>query len=143
MTTRQKLQLSYWVGYIVFMCFFFYFDTIDQYRNSEKIKAVVVDELIGYGRRGREYSYPQIQFIYNDSAWFFGHESSLSAKNIGDSVTVIFPEGEPEKAQKYSFFPYWISLTKLFFSFMISLFLFMIPVFLRMYGGFKREYKGR
>lgn len=142
MTTRQKLGLSYWIGYMVFMCFFFYFDTIDEYRNSEKVKGVVVNELIGYNRR-RYYTYPQIQFIYKDSAYLFGHQKAFLPKSIGDKVTVIFPKGKPDKAEKYSFLPYWISLTKLFFSFMISLFLFMIPVVFRMYAEFKQQYKGR
>ena len=130
LTKGQKIGIAYWIGYIVFICFYFYFDTIDQYRNSEKVEGVVVDQLIGRGRKRGEFEYPQFQFIYKDSAYLFAEESGFIRPGIGKKVTVIFPKGEPGRAEKYSFFSYWISLTKLFFSFMISLFLFMIPVFL-------------
>lgn len=141
--SKHILGIGYWIAYLTFMCIFFYVDTIDEYRNSEKNKGEVVKRLSTKGYKGRWYSYPQIKFVYNDSVYLFGQRQVLfpSRYRKGKKVTVIYPKGEPERAEIYSFLRYWISLTKLFFSFMIALFLFMSAVFIGWYNDFKKKYK--
>jgi hypothetical protein len=140
--TRYTGAIVYWSLWIVFICFYMYFDNIDAYRNSEKVKGKVVDILVGRGYKRGYYNYPQIEFNYRDSLFLFGQSRGwIGAPSIGDSVTVIFPKGEPGKAERYLFLPYWVSLTALFFSFMIAGFLFVIPIFVKWYNDFKKHYK--
>jgi hypothetical protein len=56
--TNREIAIAYWIGYVVFICIFLYHDTIDEYRASEKAKAVVVDRLTGINLKGRYYYYP-------------------------------------------------------------------------------------
>jgi hypothetical protein len=136
---NTKIAIAYWIGWLVCMCFIFYYDTIGEYRKSEKVKAVVIEMLVGSSRRGGWYYYPQLQFEYKDSTYLFGKRKGFSFGiwDTGDKATAIFPAGEPDKAEVYSFLPYWVSLTKLFFGFIISLFLFVTPIFFRWFSEFK------
>jgi hypothetical protein len=108
-TSKYKIALVYWVVYVVFICSYQYYSTIDQYRNSEKKQAEVVDRLLAQGRKRGWYYYPQLKFVYNDSIYLFGESHSFfpSRYRIGNNVTIIFPKGEPDKAEIYSFLPYW------------------------------------
>lgn len=135
-----KMAIAYWVGWFVCICFVFYFNTIDEYRNAEKAKAVVVDKLIATSRRGWYY-YPQFQVEYKDSSWFFAQrrKTYFSSWDIGEKATAIFPAGQPDKAEVYLFPNYWISVSTLFFGFMIALFLFIIPIFFRWYTEFNKR----
>jgi hypothetical protein len=136
---NKKIAVAYWVGWLVCICFIFYFDTIDEYRHAEKAEAVVVSKLVGTTRRG-SYYYPQFRFEYKDSSYLFANrrKTYFLGFEVGDKATVIFPAGDPERAIQYTFLSYWVSLSKLFFSFMISLFLFVIPIFYRWYAEFNQ-----
>ena len=125
------MRTAYWISYGVFMCFFFYLDSIGQYNNSEKTTGVVVDQLIGAkGRINSTATYPQIKFDYKDSSYLFGqrHGYFLWRFHNGDRVTVIFPKNDPGKAAIYSFLGYWIPLIKLLVSFMIAVAIFMLAI---------------
>ena len=137
-----RIAIAYWIGWLVCICFIFYYDTIDEYRNAEKVKAIVVNKFEGT-TRGRLYYYPQFQFEYKDSSYLFSKDKGffVSSWDIGDKATAIFPAGKPDNAEIYSFLPYWVSLSKLFFSFMISLFVFVIPIFYRWYTEFNKMQK--
>jgi hypothetical protein len=148
MSTREKIGIAYWIGWLVFMIIFFYADNINRYRSSEKVKAVVVDKLwgrgAGYRTGGRDFQYPQMQFTYRDSTYLFAQSHNiLGSYNIGKKLTVYFPEGEPGKAKIYSFITFWISLSQLFFGFMIAVFPFMMVIFRGWYIDFKKQYKGQ
>ena len=140
------LPIAYWICWLLFVCVYSYTDNIDRYNDSERLKGVVVEKLLGRSRKtSGYYEYPQVSFIYKDSAYLFGQSNGwfISTYNIVDKMKIIFPKGNPDKAERYWFLSYWVSLPVFFFSFMIALFIFVIPIFFRMYSGFRKEYKGR
>ena len=144
-STKNKIALAYWIGYVFFLCLYFYNENIDAYKNSEKGRGQVVDQLVGTSRGwkgGGTYNYPQLVFVYNDSQYFFA-DKSMYAKSLsrGDSATIIFPRKHPGEARVYSIISYWISFPVVMVSFMISLFIFMIPIFASQYSRFKKEYR--
>jgi hypothetical protein len=149
MTTNQKFNyvIFYWVGYFIFICFYLYLNKIGSYRNSEKVKAVVVDELFGASRRrfqGEAGYYPQFQFSYKDSVYISADKLVwVRNKNVGQTLTVIFPIGKPDEAVAYTFFSYWVSLPKLLVSFMIAFFIFVLPILWGQYESFKKEYRNK
>lgn len=130
--------MAYWIGWLLCMCVIFYYDNIEQYENAEKVEARVVEKLVGVRRRAA-YRYPQFQFTYKDSSYLFAKSYGLflATWHIGDKATAIFPKGEPDKAEVYSFLTYWVSLSKFVLGFFIASFLFVIPVFFRWYTEFK------
>jgi hypothetical protein len=135
-----RIAIAYWVGWLLCICLISYYDTIDEYRNTEKVEAIVIDKLMRFSRH-KQYYYPQFRFEYNGSRYLFAKRGKpyFSSWSIGEKATAIFPKGQPGEAKVYSFFSYWVSLSKIFFSFMIALFLFVIPVFLRWYAEFNRK----
>lgn len=145
MTGNQKFNLviAYWLGYLLFMIFYFYLDTIDEYRNSEKVKAVVIDQLLGAGKGNRGY-YPQFQFSYKGNI-FTSADKLIWVRNKkkGDHLTVIFPKGRPGEAIAYTILSYWVSFTKFSISFLIAYLLFKIPFLSGQYTAFKREYRNK
>ena len=124
---RDKFIIAYWLGYLLFYCFYCYFHTVGRYRNSEKIKAEVVDLLPATGRGGVEYTYPEFAFRYNDSVYYLEEDRSYTWQmKLGDKTTVIFLKGEPENARVYNFFVYWVILPRFLLSLMVAIFLFAV-----------------
>lgn len=145
MTGNQKFNLviAYWLGYLLFMVIYFYLATIDEYRNSEKAKAVVIDQLLGAGRGKRGY-YPQFQFSYKGNIYTSADELVwVRNKKKGDNLTVIFLKGKPDQAIAYTLISYWVPFYKLVPSFIIAFFLFSLPFLWGQYAAFKTEYKNK
>lgn len=144
---KGKAFFVYWIAYLIFICLFFYFDNIEQYRNSEKHEVIVSDLLVGKSRHGGEYLYPQFRLSYNDSSYYFAETTARIYRHysIGDKATTIFPKGRPEQAEYYTILYYWVSLPKLILSLMTAgglfVFLFIVPVFIRWYKEFRIQYK--
>ncbi len=147
MTSNQKFNLviAYWLGYLLFMIAYFYLDTIDEYRNSEKATAVVIDQLLGAGRKrygGQGAYYPQFQFTYKDSIYTSADKLVwIRHKRPGHKLTVIFPKDRPGEAIAYTILSYWVSFTKLAISFMITFFMFAIYFILSQYPGSQSYYR--
>ena len=132
---KKKIFITYWTAYLFFMCFYMYQAKKEEYKNSKKIRAVIIDRIETFGKRGGYY-YPQFQFTYNDSVYISADKLSWTrGKKQGDSITVIFPKGNPEQAIAYTFVSYWISLPALLTSFMIFFFIFAVIVFFRWKDG--------
>lgn len=131
MTAYLKIAIGYWIAYLLVMCFYFYQDKIDDYRNSERVTATVVDKLSGIGRRS-DYYYPQFQFTFDDSVYTSAeHLVWVRSKDPGDKIKLIFPRNRPEDAIAYTFISYWVTLPKLIISFLVAYLLFMIPYLYR------------
>ena len=103
----------------------------EDYKNSEKRKATVIDRIEQRRRKG-EYYYPQFQFVYNDSTYISSDKLFwTSGWEPGEKLTVIFPEGQPEQAIIYTFVSYWIYMPALLIGFMIFFFVFAMIVIIK------------
>lgn len=136
--------IIYWSLYIVGLFVYFYFDRIDEYRNSEKVQGEVVDVVTGTGYRGGWYDYPQYQFTYHDSIYYCSDNSvRASIQDKGNKATIIFSAGKPDEAIVYKWIRYWFQLRVFLVSFMIAFFVFFLPYLFHQYSSFKKEYPRR
>ena len=137
MGDRSKIRFFsvYWSLFGVAMLLYFYMQEKDVYRESEKHRAVVIDRLEGqgagrYGNRSSRYYYPQFQFLYHDSLYTSADKIIwIRGKRPGDSLTVIFPRGEPETAKAYVILSYWICLPDLLIAFVLFVFIYAMAHF--------------
>ena len=116
---------------------------IDEYRNSVKTKAIVIDKLYGDGKGRRPhsgYKYPQYSFRYNDTN-FITADRNVYARNlsIGDSVTVIFRKDNPGDAVVYKFISYWVSLPHILVGLLIAAFFPFTAIVIGEYIEFKKN----
>ena len=117
-----------------------YNSKIDEYKDSIKAKAVVIDELVGSGRKGGTYYYPQYRFSYLDSEYVNAdRHASLARFDIGDSLVVIFRKNNPSDAIAFNFIPYWIPLPTLLLGVLLSLILPSIAFVFDQYLQFRKE----
>lgn len=136
-SSRKKFSLIYWAVYLVFISIYLYQSKKEEYRNSEKIRAVVIDRIESTGRRNH-YFYPQFQFTYNDSDYVSADKLYWTReKSIGEKLTVVFPKGEPENAVVYTFVSYWIVLPALLLSFVIFFFIYALIVIIKWKEGWR------
>ena len=134
LSSRKKFFFIYWTVYLVFISIYMYQSKKEEYKNSEKASAVVIDRIERTGRRS--YFYPQFQFTYNDSVYISADKLLWTrGKEIGKKLIVIFPKGYPEAAVIYTFVSYWIVLPTLLLSIMIFFFFFAIIVIVKWKEG--------
>lgn len=139
-----KRYSKLWYFYIAICVFvigqYMYNSKIDEYKNSIKAKSVVTDILLGRGRKGVVYEYPQFSFVYNDSS-YFGADKFARHRNysIGDSTNIIFTRDNPSEAIVYDFLRYWIPLPVLLFGILLSLIFPAIAFVFNQYSEFKKE----
>jgi hypothetical protein len=137
------VALAYWIGYLVFMFFYFYFSKVDVYDNSVKVKAEIVDQIWGVSRsKSGNFSgyYPQFEFRYKDSLYTSADRRSwFRNKKPGQEVTVVFPDGMPDQAEIYAIVPYWFSFPTMAVSCIVAAFFFAIPLIGRQYSLYKKE----
>jgi hypothetical protein len=133
-SSRKKFSLIYWAAYLLFISIFMYRSKKEEYKNSEKVSAVVIDRIEHTGKRS--YFYPQFQFTYNDSVYISADDLLWTrGKKIGKKLTVLFPKGQPEYAVIYTFVSYWIILPTLLLSFMIFFFFYAMIVIIKWKEG--------
>jgi hypothetical protein len=131
LSSKKKFFFTYWTAYLVFISFYMYQTKREEYKNSEKITATVIDRIESTERR-KHYFYPQFQFGYNDSIYISADQLYWTReKRKGEMITVIFPKGDPEDAVVYTFVSWWIPLPPLLISFMIFFFFFAVIVFFK------------
>lgn len=129
---RGKFLLHYWALYMIIMAIYMYQSKKQDYKNSEKVVAAVIDRIEINDHWHRHYQYPQFQFTYNDSIYISADQLTWTrGKEPGDKVAVIFPKGKPEEAIIYTFVSYWIYLPALLISFMVAIFIFAALVFVK------------
>ena len=134
-SSRKKFSLIYWTVYLLFICIYLYQSKKEEFRQSEKIRAVVIDRLESTGRRNH-YFYPQFQFTYNDSVYISADKLYWTReKAVGEKLTLVFPKGEPENAVIYTFVSYWIVLPTLLVSIMIFFFIYAMIIIIKWKEG--------
>ncbi|HEX2630950.1 MAG TPA: DUF3592 domain-containing protein [Chitinophagaceae bacterium] len=140
-----KYFFIFWGCWLLFMTGYFYFTNVGRYRESVKLKAVVIDVLQGYeeGRwgNGHPYEYPQFNYWYKDSMYTsYDMNVHVSAKVIGDTMTVIVHPSEPGEGRIYKLLLYWVSFYTLLYSIIVGAFIFAIPLVIQQIVLYKKEY---
>jgi hypothetical protein len=140
--------LIFWGCWLLFMGGYFYFSNVGRYRESVKLKGVVIDLLQGEEQGGvadgQEYEYPQFTYWYKDSLYTsYDMNLHMSSRNIGDTLTVIIHPSKPGDGKVYKLLLYWVSLYTLLFAIIVGAFIFAIPLVIQQMWLYKKEYPGK
>lgn len=89
-----------------------YIDTAEFERHSQTAegKVVAIEE---HGTSGERYYHPVVEFTTRDGArerFVSSFGSRPAAYDVGESVTVLYPEGSPREAKIKSFWSLWLGV---------------------------------
>ncbi len=88
----------------------FYLDTAKFIRGSQEAEGMVV-ELETHGSSGERYYHPVVEFTTPEGErvrFVSSFGSRPPAYDVGESVTVLYPEGSPREAKIKSFWSLWL-----------------------------------
>lgn len=95
---------------------------MDTLSKSVKAKGQVIDQIAVNTRHSIRYR-PQIQYVYNDSAYLFvDHSVSL---DIGDTPTLLYEKANFKNVNVYTFW-FWVDFSVIIPAFLICLLVFWV-----------------
>jgi len=115
---------SIFILYLVCFCCYLLFTRQPDYFDGVKVPAQIVQKLDSFSSK------PVLKAVFNTGTKEYAVNPHYVFRNIkeGQSLTVIYETGMPEKGAVYTFWGYWITWGELLMSIVLCFVLFQIAV---------------
>ncbi|HMK25252.1 MAG TPA: DUF3592 domain-containing protein [Chitinophagaceae bacterium] len=137
-----KYSRYYWAIVFILLPLFIYELSIRKYNNAEFVNGKIIYGLEGRaGRYGTKYYYPQYEFQYNDSTYYYAREGfDIRDFPVGSNVKIYFPKRRPEESSIYTFLNFWLSHVAIVYYIFIAIILYFLPaIFFAAYKDTKNK----